>query len=155
MCITDGTDSLASALEIAGRLTSHRSRLLFGAIVSFTRGSAADFVAFRIVMANRPTLPCRQPGCSALIPGGGFCEAHARPAFWNHLPLPQGWTTTVRRILRRDPICYICRTAKATTVDHIISRADGGSDDDGNLAGACQPCHDRKSQMEAARGRRH
>ena len=104
-------------------------------------------------MANRPTLPCRQPGCSELIPGGGFCEAHKRPTWNKEHTMPIAWTTTHRRILKRDPICNICHKAKATTVDHIVPRSEGGTDDDSNLAGACQPCHDRKSQAEANRGR--
>lgn len=38
----------------------------------------------------------------------------------------------------------------APTVDHIVSDADGGSDDETNLQAACWPCHRRKTGIEAA-----
>ncbi|BBY37511.1 hypothetical protein MMAN_16450 [Mycobacterium mantenii] len=38
-------------------------------------------------------------------------------------------------------------------VDHIINRAEGGTDDLDNLQTLCTRCHQPKSQAEAARGR--
>lgn len=40
-----------------------------------------------------------------------------------------------------------------SAVDHIIPRAEGGSDALDNLQGICSPHHDEKTQQEAARGR--
>jgi 5-methylcytosine-specific restriction enzyme A len=30
-------------------------------------------------MPVRPALPCRHPGCPALVQGGGYCPSHKRP----------------------------------------------------------------------------
>ena len=55
-------------------------------------------------------------------------------------PQPGDWRTTVRRILSRDGHrCYICG-GHATSVDHVVSVAAGGSHDDENLAAIC-PAH--------------
>lgn len=63
--------------------------------------------------------------------------------------MPAGWTTTRTRILRRDPTCRInyggCTTV-STDVDHIQP---GAGDHDANLQGACHPCHQLKTQLEA------
>ncbi|MEH3033639.1 MAG: HNH endonuclease signature motif containing protein [Aeromicrobium erythreum] len=55
-------------------------------------------------------------------------------------PQPSNWRTTERRILERDEYrCYL-GSHDATTVDHIVPVARGGSHDDDNLAAICQPC---------------
>ena len=55
------------------------------------------------------------------------------------------WEATRRRILERDNyLCQICKHAQATTVDHIIAKANGGTDDDANLQAACRPCNVKK-----------
>lgn len=69
------------------------------------------------------------------------------------------WSKQRLRILERDNyLCQPClrleRIALATEVDHITPKADGGTDDDGNLQGICSECHRAKTQAEAARGRR-
>lgn len=65
------------------------------------------------------------------------------------------WKRTRLRILKRDnSICYICHLPGAEQVDHILNRAEGGSDDDHNLAAIHgTPCHRDKTLAEAARGR--
>ena len=52
----------------------------------------------------------------------------------------------VPRIIRRDGgICHICGQPGADTADHIITVADGGTDDDDNLAAAHHvPCNVRR-----------
>jgi 5-methylcytosine-specific restriction enzyme A len=58
-----------------------------------------------------------------------------------------------QRILRRDPLCRICKVSLSTEVDHIIpTTTHGGSDDDENLQGLCAPCHKMKSRAETHRG---
>lgn len=43
----------------------------------------------------------------------------------------------------------------ATSADHVTPVAEGGAEYDvRNGQGACTPCHDAKTQAEAARGRR-
>lgn len=66
-----------------------------------------------------------------------------------------------RRILRRDPTCRCtgCRhhngpcASPSTIADHIVPKAEGGSDQETNGQGLCAPCHDEKTRAEAARGR--
>ncbi|WP_139157546.1 HNH endonuclease, partial [Enterobacter hormaechei] len=40
---------------------------------------------------------------------------------------------------------------KATSVDHIIPKAHGGTDDDSNLESLCWPCHRKKTATERTR----
>lgn len=40
-----------------------------------------------------------------------------------------------------DGVCHYCGIADAAHVDHIVPRADGGTDDLGNLIAACLPCN--------------
>lgn len=57
--------------------------------------------------------------------------------------------------------CHICKRklgpADDYEIDHVISLANGGTDDDANLAPACEWCHERKSADDttaAAKGKR-
>ncbi len=56
-----------------------------------------------------------------------------------------------------QPLCVECRAqgrvTLATQRDHIVSLEEGGADDDSNVQGLCQPCHDAKSKAESQRGR--
>lgn len=71
------------------------------------------------------------------------------------------WDRRRARILRRDGYRCQCKECKdggfitpATDVDHIIPRADGGSDDDDNLQALGHECHRRKTANENAARRR-
>lgn len=66
---------------------------------------------------------------------------------------PGNWRTLKRRILERDGYRCLCG-ARAVTADHIIPRSQGGGDDPVNLRAICGPCHEAKSKVEAAIGRR-
>jgi hypothetical protein len=44
-------------------------------------------------------------------------------------------------VLRNSPMCYWCLTNKATTADHLVPKAHGGTDDVSNLVPACGPCN--------------
>ncbi|WP_239656182.1 HNH endonuclease [Mycobacterium riyadhense] len=67
------------------------------------------------------------------------------------------WKSNRVRALERDG--YRCQirghrcTVTATSVDHIISVANGGNDDLTNLQSACKPCHDEKTAREARAAR--
>lgn len=60
-----------------------------------------------------------------------------------------------KRIIRRDNgICHVCGKPGANQADHITPLAEGGTEDDHNLAAIhARPCHLRKTLAEAARGR--
>ena len=80
-------------------------------------------------------LPCRNRWCPNLQP----CPAHPVVGFAG-LPMPPGWPAVRAAQLAREPRCRECG-ADATTVDHIIQRADGGTDAPVNLRSLCKPCH--------------
>lgn len=65
------------------------------------------------------------------------------------------WKRTRNRILERDGgRCHVCGQLGADEVDHVVPVAEGGTDADQNLAAIHpHPCHTRKTQEEAARGR--
>lgn len=60
---------------------------------------------------------------------------------------------TRRQILERDNHTCVRCGAPATIADHIIPRAEGGSDDVDNGQALCDPCHTVKTKAEQARGR--
>jgi 5-methylcytosine-specific restriction enzyme A len=60
-----------------------------------------------------------------------------------------------RRILDRYlGCCHVCGKVGADQVDHVIPLAEGGADDEANLAPIHgEPCHRDKTQDEARRAR--
>ena len=70
--------------------------------------------------------------------------------------LPKDWPARVAHVLRRDARrCQWVRTdtgsrclGRARDVDHIISHADGGTDDYSNLQALCPYHHGKKSGRE-------
>lgn len=68
-----------------------------------------------------------------------------------------GWEESRRRkrILERDMgCCHICDGLGADAVDHVIPLAEGGADEEWNLASIhSEPCHREKTAREALRGR--
>jgi 5-methylcytosine-specific restriction protein A len=53
--------------------------------------------------------------------------------------------------LRRFPWCVVCqaegKTTRATDVDHIVPRRQGGTDDQSNLMPLCHSHHSQKTAM--------
>lgn len=69
------------------------------------------------------------------------------------------WDKARKRIMERDAgLCQECRrqgyVTRAYAVDHIVCKAEGGADDDGNLEAICKPHHVRKTAEENQRARR-
>jgi 5-methylcytosine-specific restriction protein A len=60
-----------------------------------------------------------------------------------------------KRILIEEPLCREClkrdRVTATTIADHIIPKAEGGTDDRENYQGLCDPCSSAKTAAEAAR----
>lgn len=60
-------------------------------------------------------------------------------------PWKRGYTTEYFQnrdeILAKGPKCYLCKTAKATQVDHIKPVVDGGSNKKANLRPVCAACN--------------
>lgn len=65
------------------------------------------------------------------------------------------WRRLRRYILACNPLCADPfgvhaeqkRVEVATQVDHIVPRADGGTDDESNLQALCERCHTRKTVL--------
>lgn len=67
------------------------------------------------------------------------------------------WDRVRLVILKRDAgLCQPCMTRGVLTigkaVDHIVPKAEGGTDDEGNLQTICKACHVVKTAEEARRG---
>lgn len=103
---------------------------------------------------------CAEPGCPDLAIDRRHCEAHKR-APWQGSTRERSrrpWDRTRRRIFQRDRgLCQLCKAAeratRATEVDHIVSLAQGGTDEDSNLQSVCSSCHRAKTLREAADAR--
>lgn len=67
----------------------------------------------------------------------------------------KAWRAKRRAVIARDPICKACGRRPSTEADHIVARADKGSDDMANLQGICRRCHAAKTAIESARRRRN
>lgn len=62
------------------------------------------------------------------------------------------WRTTRLRILERDcGRCHVCGVDGADQVDHVVALAEGGTQDDANLAAVHAFCHRKKTAQEANR----
>lgn len=114
-------------------------------------------------MPRKPPSPCTQRGCRKHATNRGRCEDHQRPAWHTSTAsaTERGYGSAWRRIskakLAVNPLCERClsegRTTAAKSVDHIRPKARGGTDRWENLMSLCQPCHDEKTQQDAAEGR--
>jgi 5-methylcytosine-specific restriction protein A len=63
------------------------------------------------------------------------------------------WDRLRLLVLKRDKhLCQHCwragRPTPATDVDHIVSKARGGTDETSNLQSLCRECHDAKSKRD-------
>jgi 5-methylcytosine-specific restriction protein A len=98
---------------------------------------------------------CAQPGCPRLV-RRGRCPDHLQGG-WDRRPRAargygSAWDVLRLLILKRD--AWICQaqyagcTRVAREVDHIKSRARGGSDHAENLRAICSSCHKQKTLRE-------
>jgi len=119
-------------------------------------------------MPFAPARPCRAPNCRHVVTHNRTCPVHGQAA------TGMRWDTDRRqdvvrlrgranqsrrqRLFARSPLCVTCevagRVTLATIADHVIPLAEGGKDDESNLAPVCAACHLVKVQAEAARGLR-
>lgn len=92
--------------------------------------------------------------------GTGYCQAHQKPKWDGYREkysklFIQNKPTVTRRAQGRcenQPEGYSRCSRVGTQVDHIIPRAEGGSDDLHNLQLLCDDCHKQKTQEDAKRG---
>ncbi len=111
-------------------------------------------------MPYKPNVPCRHPGCSALVPPGQkYCAEHL-PLHPEYTRSAAGrgygsrWQRESKRFLTQHPLCRKCREegrfVKATVVDHIVPhRGDQGLFwDHNNWQPLCKKHHDLKTGRE-------
>ena len=124
-------------------------------------------------MVTAAPKPCRRAGCALLVYGGnGYCPSHQTDAQkdWVKAPGKSGrggrpWRRLRDQVLRRDGYICQCDDCKqrlmplvAHEVDHIDNTRDAAgdlNDDPDNLMAINKDCHQKKTQAEAAQGRRH
>lgn len=68
------------------------------------------------------------------------------------------WDALRQSILERDKgLCVPCRTSGRVTpaaeVDHLVNKAQGGTDEPANLQSICRACHKAKTARESAESR--
>lgn len=108
---------------------------------------------------------CSQPGCAELVPPGvSRCEGCSRSADRSRgTATERGYNSAGHRrfrraVLRKDPICVVCRSAPSTVADHYpLSRRDlvaAGldADDPARGRGVCKRCHDQETAIHQLGG---
>ena len=111
-------------------------------------------------MPSMPPRPCTTPRCIKMIATNGKCEDH-QPEPWltskgkssSERGYGVEWVKQRAKALKRDGyLCQYCfiqgRMKKATEVDHVIAKANGGSNDLSNLLSTCNPCHKNKTAQD-------
>jgi 5-methylcytosine-specific restriction protein A len=119
-------------------------------------------------MPKRANKPCRKLGCARYAESHGYCEAHkAFASNWHSNEQRKGnrhkrgygsaWEKLRAFILRRD--FYLCQEhlrqgehVEGNHVDHIIPKAQGGTDRYSNLQTLCASCHKLKTASESRVG---
>ncbi len=111
-------------------------------------------------MPFKPKVPCKHPGCSALVPSGTkYCDRHkaqhpeavrsaASRGYGN------AWQRVSKQFLQAHPLCEECmkhdKYTKATVVDHVVPHR--GDErlfwDQSNWRALCKHCHDQKTRRE-------
>ena len=106
--------------------------------------------------------PCSHFGCGVLVrDGSSRCAKHPKESWVK--PATATKRVTGRRLqamraslFAAKPLCAECerhgRVTLATERDHIKPLEEGGTDDDSNIQGLCEPCHAVKSKAERQRG---
>jgi 5-methylcytosine-specific restriction protein A len=111
-----------------------------------------------------PKHPCAQPGCAEVLPRGvSRCQLHRRQAWTHERPSSAergygaAWRALRAQVLAEEPHCRLCAAEghleAARTVDHIVPRAQGGTDDRENLRPLCDRHHRQKSGREGRASR--
>jgi len=113
-------------------------------------------------MPKLPPTPCTKAGCKSYAVKRGRCADH-QVVNWGNGNRPErmngwAWQRVREKVLKRDG--YVCQDqrvcqglTRAREVDHVIPKAQGGSDSYDNLRSICPNCHREKTRVEALRGR--
>lgn len=116
-------------------------------------------------MPGRIRKACRVRGCAATTTDpDGYCDAHKGESWNRHTAgktrkqrgYGASWDKLREQILKRDRyLCQEClrndRYVPANQVDHILPKAQGGTDAPSNLQTLCGACHRQKTARESKR----
>jgi len=114
-------------------------------------------------MPTRAPRPCNHTGCPK-VSNGRYCDDH-KPLHkhnWqsdkvrgnrHQRGYGREWERRRKVVLNRDSyLCQPCekqdKVSPANTVDHIVSKDNGGTDDYDNLQSICDACHAIKTAQE-------
>ena len=112
------------------------------------------------LMPMKPKVPCKHPGCPALIPSGTkYCKEH-KALHPEEVRSAAGrgynaaWRKASKQFLQAHPLCEECmkqgKYVKATVVDHVVPHR--GDEklfwDRSNWRALCKRCHDQKTRRE-------
>jgi 5-methylcytosine-specific restriction enzyme A len=109
-------------------------------------------------MPTQTRRPCTWPRCpNRAAPGDFYCKRHGGEREARRgTPAERGYGSAWRRlaaaVLADEPYCRMCVTAgrgciPATDVDHILPKAEGGTDERHNLRPLCHDCHSRHTAL--------
>lgn len=87
------------------------------------------------------------------LPGMSRCAAHGGLGWPERPGMGGDWPAIRKRKLQANPRCERCGT-KATTVDHILARAFGGTHAGRNLMSLCVACAREKDHQDRQEGKR-
>jgi 5-methylcytosine-specific restriction protein A len=118
-------------------------------------------------MPRKPKRPCSFPGCGCLT-DEQYCDEHKKITerqYNRYLRDPdtnkrygRAWRRIRLQYIQLHPLCEQCekegRLTSAEEVHHILSLADGGTNDAGNLMALCKSCHSRITAGAESRERR-
>lgn len=100
----------------------------------------------------RACIKCGKPS----VNGTSRCKDHPYKGNWVRSPGSKkeygwAWQQLSNRVKAEEPNCRYCGRRTVET-DHIIPRAEGGTNHRSNLQGLCRECHWQKTKVEARRG---
>lgn len=104
----------------------------------------------------KPATLCCAPGCNRLT-HSRYCDQHPhyydrqRPSVKERGYSGKPWQAVRKQVLDRDVWCSDCKISPADTVDHIVPKAKGGTDQLQNLRALCKSCHSKRTARDKVR----
>ena len=98
-------------------------------------------------------MPMRPPIHQPIGPRPGRTPPRRSAQYYHSVKWQRVRLLVLERDLHRCRLLLSVCTTLATTADHIVERADGGSDDPSNLRAVCAECHNARHPGRSAGGR--
>jgi 5-methylcytosine-specific restriction protein A len=101
--------------------------------------------------------PCHYAGCHNLS-RDTYCPDHKAlheqelkdsiRGGYSGKPYGSKWDKLSRKLRHDEPVCRMCKIRASRTVDHIVPKSRGGTDDRNNLQPLCLPCTAEKNKAD-------